>query len=134
MLATTYSKFLHVNRNLHLYFPLCYRPVLLFFCHFACSPLILLFHLRSLLVYKGPLCSKMAISWGKKGVAKTNFSGEFAPNPLSITLRSGAMVLQNFPARTAPAHNLLGHAPVSYFPTFKSSRLSPLVCSTFLFS
>ena len=55
---------------LHLYFPLYYRPVLLCLCHFACSPSLLLFHLHSLLVYKGPISVlKEGVYFGLKGGA-----------------------------------------------------------------
>ena len=60
--------FYMLMENLHLYFPLCCRPVLLFLCHFACSLSFLLFHLRSLLVYKEPISLlKKGIFLGQKG-------------------------------------------------------------------
>ena len=58
---------------LRLYFPLCYRPVLLFLSPFAFSPSFLLFHLHSPFVYK------RQISVLKKGVflghGQQNFMG-----------------------------------------------------------
>ena len=59
---------------LRLYFPLCYRPALLFVCNFVCSPLFLLFHLQSFFVYIEPISVlKKGIFLGKKGVAKKHF-------------------------------------------------------------
>ena len=78
---------------LYLYFKLRYHPVLLFLCHYACSPQFLLFHLNSFFVYKGPVSVlRKGIFLGKKGVVK-KFIG--APPP-------GAMAPKIFPARTAP--------------------------------
>ena len=44
------------------YMQLCHCPVIIFLCHFLCSPSQLLFHLHILFIYKVP------ISFAKQGV------------------------------------------------------------------
>ena len=88
---------------LHLYFPLCCRPVLLFLGHFASSPSFLLFHL---FVYKGQISVlKRAFSWGKRVWSK-NFLGAWPPDPLFSPYAQEPWSPRTFPARTAPGHRI----------------------------
>ena len=64
-----------------LYFPLCYRPILLFLCNFVCSPLFLLCYLQSIFLHKGPISvPKNGVLSGKKGVVKKFWA--FSPGSL----------------------------------------------------
>ena len=64
---------------LRLYFPFCYRPVLLFLCYFTCSPSFLLFHLHSFLCIKSQsLSSTRAFFRAERARSKT-FLGASTP-------------------------------------------------------
>ena len=114
---------------LRLYFPLCYRPVLLFLCHFSCSPAFLLFRFYSFFVYKWPISllkrhfPRAKMAWSKK------FSWGFTPRPQFVSLAPRDHGPEIFLARTATVERPRSVC-ILYLCAMGEGRFVPRHCMT----